>query len=80
MKTETIDYNGFEPYSNPTTPDGVKWLYAHYAAGDEIWRTWPKFVSYDGDLYRWSCFNSDDLYVVYKQAAPLDLAVPVITK
>ena len=78
MKAAPITFKGFEPYYTPKTPDGVRWLYAKYETGDEVWRTWPKYVEYGGELYKWSCFNSDELYVVYKQASAIDLAVPVV--
>lgn len=80
MRATPITLGGFEPYATPTDPEGKRWLYARYEQGDEPWHTWPKFVQYDGELFRWSCWNSDKMYVVYKEATQIDLAMPVIVK
>ena len=77
MKAKQIVLDGFEPYNVITDKNNMTWLYAKYSHGDEPWRTWPKFVQYDGMLFRWTSFNSDDLYVVYKEAIDIDLAIPV---
>ena len=80
MKATQIKLDGFEPYNVIEDDNGLTWLYAKYTIDDEPWRTWPKFVQYGSKLFRWSCFNSDYLYVVYKEAIDIDLAIPVQIK
>ena len=65
----------YVPYQTPVC-DGVTWLYFRYTEDDrEPWR-WPKVLTYQGMTFAWSAFNSDDMYVCYKQISEYDLARP----
>jgi len=66
----------FVPYQTPVC-DGVTWLYFRYSEDDLNPWQWPKVMKYQDMTFVWSAFNSDDMYVCYKQISEYDLARPV---
>lgn len=81
MKAERVEFDGFEPYMAPIDQDGRRWLYAHINAREvqDVYAevaNFPKYVRYDGLLYKWSSWNSDDYYVCYKECLVPTMAIP----
>ena len=81
MKATRVEFDGFEPYMAPVDQNGRHWLYAHIVARDsqEMFTevgNFPKYVRYDGLLYKWSSWNSDNFYVCYKECAEPLMATP----
>ena len=60
-----------------TDENGVGWLYISISNqdGDGGWtdviRTYRKVLEYAGRKYTWSCWNSDDMYSVFKTGQPI---------
>jgi len=60
-----------------TDKDGTGWLYIKIEDqdGDGGWtdvkRNYRKVLEFEGRKYTWSCWNSDDMYSVFKTGQPI---------